>query len=91
MQVQLLSGARHELCAVVCDIAPSKRSPVLSNYFGSDLHTYLVKKLDDAWKVKHNKSEVSSLELAAATAKYSDSDSDSDEVPSFGGLVLQQA
>ena len=73
-------GARHELCAVIADVPPSKRD--LKNALGRDLIPKLVAKLDEAWKVKHpGKSiEVSSLELRA------DSESD-DDVPRFGLVI----
>jgi len=74
-------GARGELCAVLCDLPPSKRS--LQNGIGKDLHPFLVGKLDTAWKAKHPGKEVSSLEI------QNDSDSDS-EVPAFG-LVIPSA
>ena len=80
-------GARHELCAVVCETPPSKRSPPLENVHGRPLHGILVQKLDEAWKLKHNK-EVSALEMeleASATAL------DSDGEPEVFGLCHIQA
>ena len=69
-------GARDELCAVLCDELPSKRS--LQNGIGKDLHPFLIAKLDAAWKTKHPGREVSSLEI------QNDSDSDAEVF----GLVI---
>ena len=74
-------GARHELCAVVCETPPSKRSPPLENVHGRPLHSMLVQKLDAAWKLKHPGKEVSSLEVEA----------DSDEDTEVFGLVHPSA
>ena len=67
------NSVRCELCAVTCDIPPSKRSPPVSNFFGKPLPPHLIAKLDAAWKVKHPGKEVSALEISAP-----DSDSDTE-------------
>ena len=71
---------RGELCAAECDIAPSKRTPCLKNFFGGDLHETLVLKLDAAWKAKHPGKETSSLEISCIECGSDDENAK----PNFG-------
>jgi hypothetical protein len=70
-------GVRFELCAVLADEPPSKRS---LKTFGEkrDLFPHLVDKLDKAWEIKHSKkvAEVSSLEMHCVGCSDDEEDHD---------------
>ena len=75
-------GARLQLCAIACDIQPSKRD-LMSAIEGIPLHPYIVGKLDKQWATKHGK-ELSMLEMAVAVVEDDNDDEDEDVCATIG-------